>query len=283
MLKVIKVVLIIILVLFSFYYTDKSVDIIRNADPIMTKIKSTNSKYNKDAINAKIIDNKIIPGQNGKIIDYHKSYTKMKQYGAYNEVLTTLKEIEPEISIDDYYDKYIIKGNDTKKSVALVFKVTEMTNLKEIIDILNSKNIKSTLFIDGLLLENNTNYISTLTNHEIEILSYDNKYDEIYFDSVLNYLSSLTKTSPKFCYAEYDNKEIIELCQKLNLHTIIPTIKITDFPYKTLKEKLTNSSIISLPLTKKLISELPMIIDYILQKGYTIETLDSLLSEHIAK
>ena len=30
----------------------------------------------------------------------------MKKYGTYNETLTVLKEIEPAISADDYYDNY---------------------------------------------------------------------------------------------------------------------------------------------------------------------------------
>ena len=47
------------------------------------------------------------------------------------------------ISIDDYYDKYIIQGNTERKSVALVFKITSNNNLQELINILNNKNIKN--------------------------------------------------------------------------------------------------------------------------------------------
>ena len=93
----------------------------------------------------------------------------MKQYGTYNEALTTFKEIEPIISIDDYYDKYIIQGNTERKSVALVFKITSNNNLQELINILNNKNIKTTFFIDGLFLENNTDLIKNLSNHELEL------------------------------------------------------------------------------------------------------------------
>ena len=149
--------------------------------------------------------------------------------------------------------------------------------------ILSSKNINATLFIDGLFLENNTETIQKYLNHEIELLSYDNKYDELYFNSALNYMSSLTKKDPKFCYAEYDQKEVLELCSKLKLHTIIPTIRPIEYPYKTIKGKLTNSSVISLKLTDQTINELPLIIDYISQKGYTFKTLEELLSESYEK
>ncbi len=281
--KLLKPFSAILLLLFSFFYTNKVVDIIRESDPIMQQIRLSSEKYQIQSQNAKIVGNNIIPGKTGRQIDYEESYNKMKQYGMYNETLTTFKETYPTISIDDYYDKYIVQGNSDRKSVALVFKIIDNNNFTELINILKNQNVKSTLFIDGLFLENNTSTILTLLNHEIELLSYDNKYNELYFNSALDYMSSLTKKEPKFCYAEYDQKEVLDLCSKLKLHTIIPTIRPTSTPYKTVKEKLTNSSIISLPLTVQTINELPLIINYITQKGYTFLTLDELLSESYSK
>lgn len=283
--KVIQVISVTLLMLFSFFYTNKSIELIRENDPIMKQIKETNMKYKVEPVNATIIGNKIIPGKSGKEIDYQKTYAKMKKYGTYNETLTVLKEIEPAISADDYYDKYIVQGNTERKNVSLVFKTDTTSNLLSILNILNQKNIPATFFVDGLLLENNTSLFETMTqnNHELEILSYDNKYDEIYFDSALNYLSSITKREGKYCYAEYDQKEVIELCSKLKLHTIIPTVKTTTMPYKEIKDKLYNSAIISLPLSTITEEQLPAIIDYIKQKGYTFLSLEELLSENDEK
>ena len=283
--KVIQVISVTLLMLFSFFYTNKSIELIRENDPIMKQIKETNMKYKVDPVNATIIGNKIIPGKSGKEIDYQKTYAKMKKYGTYNETLTVLKEIEPAVSVDDYYDKYIVQGNTERKNVSLVFKTDTISNLLSILNILNQKNIPATFFVDGLLLENNTSLFETMTqnNHELEILSYDNKYDEIYFDSALNYLSSITKREGKYCYAEYDQKEVIELCSKLKLHTIIPTVKTTTMPYKEIKDKLYNSAIISLPLSTTTEEQLPAIIDYIKQKGYTFLSLEALLSENDEK
>lgn len=283
--KVIQVISVTLLMLFSFFYTNKSIELIRENDPIMKQIKETNTKYKVDPVNATIIGNKIIPGKSGKEIDYQKTYAKMKKYGTYNETLTVLKDIEPAVSIDDYYDKYIVQGNTERKNVSLVFKTDTISNLLSILNILNQKNIPATFFVDGLLLENNTSLFETMTqnNHELEILSYDNKYDEIYFDSALNYLSSITKRKGKYCYAEYDQKEVIELCSKLKLHTIIPTVKTTTMPYKEIKDKLYNSAIISLPLSTITEEQLPAIIDYIKQKGYTFLSLEALLSENDEK
>ncbi len=137
--KFIQVISVTLLMLFSFFYTNKSIELIRENDPIMKQIRKTNTKYKVAPVNATIIGNKIIPGKSGKEIDYQKTYTKMKKYGAYNEVLTVLKEIEPTISVDNYYDKYIVQGNTESKNVSLVFKTDTKSNLLSILNILNQK------------------------------------------------------------------------------------------------------------------------------------------------
>lgn len=281
--KLLQPLLIILLLLFSFYYTNKSIEVIRETDPIMKQIKTTKKKYTTKSENARIIGDKIIPGKMGKEIDYEKSYTRMKQYGSYNEVLTSLKEVAPTVSIDDYYDKFIVSGNKEKRSIAFVFKIDSKTTPQNITNILLEKNIPATLFIDGLYIENNSEYIKSLSSFEIELLSYDNKYEEMYFSSALNYMNSLTGKNSKYCYADYDNKEVIELCSKLKLHTIIPTIKVGNHPYSEIKEKLTNSAIISIPINQTSEIELPTVITYLKSKGYTFLTLEELLSESTEK
>ncbi len=282
--KIKQASIVIILLLFSFYYTNKSIEVIRKSDPIMKQIETTEEKYKIKAQNAKIIGKKIIPGKTGREINQKESYQKMKKYGAYNESLTTFKEITPTISIEDYYDKYIISGNTEQKNVALVFKVTKKENLNSISNILIEKQIPATFFIDGLYIENNQELVKSLVpSFELEILSYDDRYEEIYFNSAVNYLNSLTKKEAKYCYADYDQKEVLEVCQKLKLHTITPTIKVGNYPYKEIKAKLSNAAIISLPVNSSTEIELPSVIEYIRSKGYKFLTLENLLSESIDK
>lgn len=281
--KIFQAVLVILLLAFSFYYTDKSIELIREIDPIMKQIKLTTDKYTIKPVDAKIVGNKITPGKSGKQIDYDESYSKMKQYGNYNEALTTFKELQPTVSINDYYDKFVVGGNSENKSAALVFELKDQNNPRNIISILKDKNTQATFFVDGLYLENNLSLIKEMTPYELEILSYNNRYEEVYFRSSLNYLSSITNQAPKYCYATYDQKEIIELCSKLKLHTIVPTILTKNYPYKDIKKKLTNASIISLPINSSTEIELPTIIDYLNQRGFSLLTLDELLSENFEK
>ena len=54
-------IVIIIIIGITFYCTEKTVDSIREKDPLMIEIKQLNNNYNKKAVNAKIIGNNIIP------------------------------------------------------------------------------------------------------------------------------------------------------------------------------------------------------------------------------
>ncbi len=56
----------------------------------------------------------------------------------------------------------------------------------------------------------------------------------------------------KYCLANYDQKEILELCSKeKKMHTIIPTIQVKSNPYLSLKGKIREGSIISISPTKR--------------------------------
>lgn len=270
-----------VLCAFSFFYTEKVVDFIRNSDPIMKSIKEKSSHHEVKPVDAKIEKNKIVPGISGKKVNYKESYKKMKQYGKYNESLTVFESVEPTISVEDYYDKYIQEGSGIQNDISLVFVVKQGDDITNIVNILNENAALSTFFVDGLWLENNESLATTLAEegHELEVLNYNNSYEELYFSSSLNLVNRITNLKPKYCYAEYDNKEVLELCTKLELHTIIPTIKTGNYPFSEIKKKLSKGAIASLPINSSTEIELPTIINYIRQRGYIIHTLDNLLNE----
>ncbi len=265
--------------MISFYYANKSVNILKNADPIMKEIKSTEVKYKIEPINAQVIGKNIISGKNGKTIDYEESYTKMKRYGTYNESLTTLKELTPVISITNNYDKYIVSGNKNNRNIALVFPVKENIDITRILKILDRKNVSATFFVDGTYLEKNILTIKNIKNHEVEILSYDNEFDETYIKTSLSYLNTLTRKQPKYCYTKDDNKDLLDICKNLKLHTIKPTLVLEKNIYSEVKNNLSNSIIVSLEPNKYVEKELEITIDYLKRKGYNIITLDSVIKE----
>lgn len=279
--KVLEALLVIIALLFSFYYTEKAVVILESNDPIMKKIKENVEDKEEDAINAKITGNTLIPGYNGLKINLEESFKKMKNYGNYNETLLVFDEVSPTISIDDYYDKYISSGNGITTDIALIFTIEDGTYLEKLINIIDSTSISTTLFVDGTVLENNITTFSNLDKekYELELLSYDNTYDGMLFKNSLYKLETISNKHPKYCYASYDNEEILNLCNSLSMHTIIPTLKLEENIYASIKGNLRNGSIIYVKLSDSNLSELNILINYIKQRGFTLVTLDTLLNE----
>lgn len=267
--------IILLFLVFSFYYTNKIIDFLREKDPIMKNIKKTDSKYRIDSIDALIVGNNIIPGKVGKEIDYKKSFSKMKQYGAYNEILTVLKDVKPVISIDNNYDKYIISGNKEKRSISLVFKVYKDTDINTVLSILDKNKVSANFFIDGTFLENNIILLKSMKKHELNILSYNNELDKSLFETSISYLENIIEKDVNYCLGE----EVLKLCSKLKLHTIKPSLVIHNNLYREVKNNIDNSMIISIEINNYNLKELSSTIDYIKGKGYKIVLLRDLLSE----
>lgn len=274
-----KILILIIFTLISMYYTNICMEVLKEKDPIMQEIKSNMSKYEESANDATIIGNVIVPGHIGRRVNKNKSYSKMKKYGNYNETLTVMEEVKPELSVSNTFDKYIEKGNSNNKNVSFVFIYDE--NIEKVIKILNSKHIPSTIFLDGIYLENDSlNRLKYNGNINYELLSYNGEYDENLFKTSLSYLESVTKRSPRYCYSEVENSGLLNLCSKLKMHTIKPYIRIDENLLKEVKSSLSNSIIISIKSSSSNISELSSVIDYVISKGYDIVSLDNLISEN---
>lgn len=274
-----KILVLIIFTLISMYYTNICMEVLKEKDPIMQEIKSNMSKYEESANDATIIGNVIVPGHIGRRVNKNKSYSKMKKYGNYNETLTVMEEVKPELSVSNTFDKYIEKGNSNNKNVSFVFIYDE--NIDKVIKILNSKHIPSTIFLDGMYLENDSlNGLKNNWNIDYELLSYNGEYDENLFKTSLSYLESVTKKSPKYCYSEVENSDVLNLCNKLKMHTIKPYIRIDDNLLKEVKSSLSNSIIISIKSSSSNVSQLSSVIDYVISKGYDIVSLDNLISEN---
>lgn len=270
--------LIILLVLFSFYYTDKVIGVLESKDPIMRQLKIVNSKKERDSFDAKITDNKIVPGYNGIKIDLEKSYLRMKSYGNYNESLMVFKEVKPTISVDDYYDKYIASGNGLTSSVSLVFTLTDSN--KTVLDFFSDFKIPSTFFVSIDFLDNNMEYVKSLADNgqEMELLPVD---DVSLFKVGKRKLESLTNRLGKYCYATYDDEMVLNLCSRQKMHTIIPTIRLNNNIYSNLKGNLRSGSIIDITLSDNNLKEMMVVVNYIKQRGFKLVSLDTLLNEGV--
>lgn len=265
------------LICFSFYYTDSAVEIVKRNDPIMKEITEVAKDYEESSQDAILINNNIIPGVSGVKVDIDRSYEKMKQYGSFDAGLLVFEEVTPTISTSNTYDKFIIKGNSSKQGISLIFKMNNTSYIDEILNILKEKDVKANFMITEDILSGDIDVVEKiyLNGHSIELLSSD--YSNL--KSANKILKSLTGNNAQYCYSEEENRDIIETCEKNKMHSIIPTIITSNFPYNDIKNNVTSGSMISLTNNIGTVRELSSIINYLNQKGYKILLLEDLLDE----
>ena len=151
--SIVKLLGLLVLIGFSFFYTDKVIEVIREEDEVMIKIKEEKDRYYVKPIDAIVSGNTIIPGIKGREVDVDGSYKKMKEQGIYNDKLFVFDEIKPKIRLEDYQDKFIISGNKNKKMVSLVFSIDSSRYLEQVDKILNNKNLQVS-YVNGFLEDN---------------------------------------------------------------------------------------------------------------------------------
>lgn len=271
-----KYIFIILIFLFSIYYTEKSMDILKEKDPLMIQIKDNTDKYKVEPVNATIDGNTIIPGINGQEVDVKKTYEVMRKYGSYNEGLTKIKKTKPVVSINNNYDKYIKLNDSSNKKIALLFIINEEININNLINNLNKNNVNVTLYFEDNQIEKNIEFIRN-TKYEIELISTNNQL----FNTTKAYLETLTNTKLKFCFTEEENSKILEICQKNEMHTIIPSLVIKKELYKNIKSNIETSPIIAVYLDNYIEKELTTTIKYLKKKGYKFYSLKSLITEDV--
>ncbi len=278
--KIIKGIGLITLIIFTFFYTDKVLKVVREEDSIMIKINDIKDKLAIKSTDAIIIEDTIIPGLNGKKVNIDKSYKKMKKFGNFNKNNIIYDIIYPNISITNNKDKYIIQGNMKKNTISIVFILDNDKYLNELQKIITNKDIKVNYFIDYSYLINNTTKIKEMSTHELYSYGDEGEYtpDNLLFSN--NLISRIGNNEANICLSLNNNKAI-DLCSKNNLYTIKPTIIIKKSPYATIKKNLLNGSIILFYINNDLTKELKIIIDYINSKGLKIVGLSELLSEDI--
>lgn len=266
---------------FSFFYTEKTANIVKNMDDIMILIKEDMDNYKILAIDAIVSDNNIIPGLSGREVNVDKSYDIMKKVGKYSPNLLIFDKVKPNISFKGNYNKYIIGANKAKKEVSLIFKVNSGDSIDKIKQILDDNKIKATFFVDGNFFEQNNELIMTLIKEDYNIgnMGYDMDYSNNKFSWMNTIITKVGKQDMNFCYTEIDNDITLKKCSLSKSYTIKPNIIVKNNPMMEVKKAINNGSIISFNINDKTITELPLVIKYINSRGYNIVNLTSILEE----
>ena len=274
--KLFKIFGMITFLCFSFFYTDRVMNVISDKDPLKQEIINLSNNYKLSSNEAVVSNDTIIPGSNGREVNIEKSYKKMRMGNVFNDKLLVFNVIYPEYKLKDNMDKYIVNGNINKKEVSIVFIINNDNNIDKIINILNNKKVVSNLFIEYNYLFNNINKIKKYNNHNI--YSYSDKYT---YDTLVignNIITRAMNNKPIYCLSKTKDKDNLNVCSYSNMYTIIPSINGS---YNNIKSNLSNGNIILLDTSINTLNELSIIIDFINSKGYDIVGLDKLLSENV--
>ena len=115
-----KIIISIILFIFSFLLIKSGSYFIKNNDDLMKLLKEKQTIYNIKPVDAIITKHTMIPGINGRKINLIKSYQKMKSINEFKESLLVFDEIKPNKTVDNIYDKVIISGNPNINKISIV-------------------------------------------------------------------------------------------------------------------------------------------------------------------
>lgn len=261
--KIIKITLVISLTCFSFFYTDKVINLLNSKSPLMTKLKEVKDDYEVLPVNAIIKEDTIIPGKKGLEVDTLKSYENMKLGGIFREEALIYKDILPSSSLYNNRDKYIIKGNSSNEvSILILYSSREIDKINKIDNLtlfMNHKDITS-------------NNINNLKKYELYTYGNSGIYTNDIISNDNTIINSLSNNKSKYCLFKEKNNNYLNICNNNDMLVVIPNIIGN---YNDIKNNLSGGSIILL----EDISNIDIIIKYINSKGYNIVPLSKLLTE----
>ncbi len=271
--KIIEYIVITLFFCASLIYTKNITNVAKSNDPIMKNIKNVSDNYKIESVNAIVTDEDVIPGVNGCEIDIDKSYENMKKINEYTDKMLKYKDIIPEITITNIFDKYISNGNTKERNVSIV------VYIKDNIDLVNNiVDVKLNVFLDSSILTNGKIDISQ--NKRIYNGGNNLKYDDVTIEWINDVIED-NYNRPKYCLNIDRNDDNLLLCARNKMHTISPKLVVTSINTYKIKESITNGNIIY--FDENSIHKLNEIKDFLLKKGYNIVYLEELLSEDKCK
>ena len=202
--NLVKISSIIVLMIFSFYYTEKIALYAQNNTPLKKEIIVFKENNNISSLNATINGSEIVPGINGLTVDVEKSYNTMKTYNTFRESNIVYEEVKPSISLADYPEKTIVSGNSQKKAVTILIsnKNINVNYFKELN--VNYTYLNETKFcvvldedscyfskqkVKPTITLNNSNFIKYINDVKSGSIIYvDDDLDKIYIDVLIKHI-----------------------------------------------------------------------------------------------
>lgn len=275
--KTCKLIGILLLLVFSFVYTEKVFTTAKDNNSVMKEVVKYKNSYDIKPKEPIIKKDELILGYSGLIVDKEATYKNMDD--KFDKDKIVYKDKLPNTTITKNYNYYIKQGNVTSKSVAIIFKVKNENNLNSFLDNINKLDIKINFFIDASWLSDNVEKAFEMTNmgYDIYNLGYDGKYDKKSINKSNNLIESITLKDSKYCLNEDKNDEEKEVCQKKKMLTLLPTM--INPSILELRQNLVKGAIISYDLDTFDNSKINIILKTITSRGYTVKSLNDVINE----
>jgi len=262
------------LMCFSFFITEKTVTVIQEVDDIMIQIKENKDNYYKEGLEATMEADYIIPGISSRVVNVDKSYQAMKKIGVYDQNFLVFDVTKPDIILKNHLDKYIVKGNYSKRMISLIFLV-EDNQIKEILNQIG--DIKVSFVVRNYDMKADSMNLEKAKELGHEILIYEEASTE--YSSYMKKMNMMN-IDIHYCYNPNKKQSFLDLCKKNKQYSIYTDNVVTNKPLQTVKNMLEPGAIIVFETNSVLLQELPNIISHIEYKGYSIESLDNHLQEN---
>lgn len=272
--KIFKCAGIVCLVMFSFFYTEKAVNIANNKDPIMKSIMTYEEDTSNKCIEGSVSEEGVILGVNGYTVNVNRSYSNMRGIG-FDEDLLVFDESGCNVTKEKYLDKYIIKGNEYKNSVSLMVLVNDGKYLESLNKIALEKDIKLSFVVDVNVLENNVEVFTNLYDNGHDILFSGSDKEEL--KKYVSIMKSIDKNSEKYCV--YVDSDVIDICEDEKINSIKSEIFIEKNYLMNIKDFVEKGNLIILKENEYLLKELSASVNFIKAKGINIESVSKHLSE----
>ena len=254
-----KYLSVIVFTIFSFYYTDKVIELSEYNNTILVSIDDYASINDKKCIEGQINEDGIILGLTGISVDKNKSYSNMKGIG-FREDLIEYKSDKCILNKDNNKDKYIIKGSNYKNDIALIIDINNLDYYDKMIEIANLYNIKLNVLI-------NANGYDNLSNK-----------DNILLKANSDIISDFKKKTKSFYCVKTNSFDIINYCKKEDINSIKIKNYIESNLLLNIKKLLDKGELYFIKENNCNYNELSSTIKYIKSRGYNIVSVDSLLS-----
>ncbi len=254
--KYLRIVGILSVLCFSFYFTEQAALFMRQQDPLYESILAVEEEYKEASIDAVIEDDYIIPGYSGIEINVDKSFQNMKYLGYYQTSSLVFDEIKPSVSISENKDKIIYRGNALKQAVSLIISDESLTVYLE----------EMGIFYSILTTQDNMN---THREYGIKI-----NYDLTNYDTVEKTLKE-NKENNDLCFAKDNNKDF---CIQKKKTLVKESLAINKNNFSKQYNNVTAGDIIYIQNSLGL-ANFKLLIETIEFKGLKIIPLQDLISE----